>query len=891
MQKKGMRQRLLASVLAFTMAVMLPAAVFATTYDGAEALKNKLVNADVVDTNVVKLNNNVTINDVNLIVKGDVILDLNGHTLTLDGKVLACSPDGQPGTLTIRDSDTSGRGKITGTGLEGVLVQAQNGGTINIESGTIANTSSNAGNAAVDAILGSTLNMSGGTIIGKKFGLHTQDENTVVQVTGGTIKNEDAESAAVSVTNSSRFTMTAGQIDAAGQFVSVGVTQDKAESASDAMSATATFGGTAVVVSRNTTDLADSQVKYYGILNIQDNAQITGGIGVFENGRLNVSGGSITSNSNDFAISTNGSPDGQPHSSKGAIIKISGGTITGGSGTAAVYLPAGETTISGGTITGGAAVLARGGKVDITDGATLVSNATGETIEAGDAGYPVPAGALTVDDANYPAENNVTVSGGDFTGNVTFANKGAATAEAGEKLTVSGGTYSDPGDHFKNYLEEDKLAVGVNGTTYVGTQAEAAVNDLAEGDTLTVLQTAADSSLEIPAGVEVDNQTGNDIIVNGESVRQDEEIYTVDDTVLVNIMEEAARLTKEDYTAESWSALEDALTNAKTVLENKTLTDPDYQDKIDTAADAVKAAIADLAKVPEVTPEEPETPSDGWQKNDDGTYSYYKNGAMLTAQWLEENGKWYYLDADGKTVTGWLKDDGVWYYLNTDTSMATGWILLDGTWYYLNGSGAMMTDWQDINGTWYYFYGSGAMASSTWIGNSYVDESGAWIPNPVNEGWIKSGRRWWYQNANGSYPANVWKRIGGAWYHFDASGWMQTGWILDGSTWYYLNADGAMRTGWLKDGDTWYYLNADGAMRTGWFKDGDTWYYLNADGAMQTGWFKDGDTWYYLNADGAMQTGWILDGSTWYYLNEDGAMEHDTVIDGYRLDADGAWIK
>ena len=38
----------------------------------------------------------------------------------------------------------------------------------------------------------------------------------------------------------------------------------------------------------------------------------------------------------------------------------------------------------------------------------------------------------------------------------------------------------------------------------------------------------------------------------------------------------------------------------------------------------------------------------------------------------------------------------------------------------------MVTGWKQIGNTWYYFYSGGGMASNTWIGNSYVNESGVW---------------------------------------------------------------------------------------------------------------------------------------------------------------------
>ena len=36
--------------------------------------------------------------------------------------------------------------------------------------------------------------------------------------------------------------------------------------------------------------------------------------------------------------------------------------------------------------------------------------------------------------------------------------------------------------------------------------------------------------------------------------------------------------------------------------------------------------------------------------------------------------------------------------------------------------------------------------------------------------WVKDGKGWWYQEDNGSWPANQWKQINGQWYWFDSNG-------------------------------------------------------------------------------------------------------------------------
>lgn len=74
--------------------------------------------------------------------------------------------------------------------------------------------------------------------------------------------------------------------------------------------------------------------------------------------------------------------------------------------------------------------------------------------------------------------------------------------------------------------------------------------------------------------------------------------------------------------------------------------------------------------------------------------------------------------------------------------------------------------------------------------------------------WIQSSNgKWWYKLSDGSYFKDCWAQINGKWYHFDASGWMQTGWITDGEYKYYLEPDGQMATNkWIGN----YYVDSSG---------------------------------------------------------------------------------
>ena len=331
-------------------------------------------------------------------------------------------------------------------------------------------------------------------------------------------------------------------------------------------------------------------------------------------------------------------------------------------------------------------------------------------------------------------------------------------------------------------------------------------------------------------------------------------------------------------------------------------------------------------------------------KNNQSTNQRVKT-TTTAAGWVSSGGRWWYRNADGSyPKSTWKLINGSWYYFESDGWMATGWKKLGGEWYYLTSSGAMATGWVKLNGKYYFMNGSGEMQHDTWVDNGayYVNSDGVWVEGKTSQnrvessrtdsaaGWVSGGGRWWYREADGSYPRNSWKVINGSWYYFDGSGWMVTGWRKIGGTWYYLNpGNGDMATGWTTIGGTRYYMNQDGAMVEGWSQQNGTWYYLKpGSGNIATGWLKLGATWYYLASDGkmltgfqniggskyylntgsgAMAVGWLQLGSDWYYMNGSGAMLTDwqnidgseyyfyssgamavsTVIGGVEIGADG----
>ena len=218
----------------------------------------------------------------------------------------------------------------------------------------------------------------------------------------------------------------------------------------------------------------------------------------------------------------------------------------------------------------------------------------------------------------------------------------------------------------------------------------------------------------------------------------------------------------------------------------------------------------------------------------DGSQWKYSNGdgTYKTSQWLLLNGVWYYFDAKGIMQTGWTKVGDTTYYMDASGAMQAGWLYLDDTWYYLGSSGARVADcWQWINNKCYYFDNNGYMAANTWIGDSYVDASGAWVPGKQKPtpGWKVVSGRWKYMESNGEYVKSRWLLLGSTWYHFDENGWMQTGWIQLGDSKYYLESSGAMLSnGWHWIENVCYYFDNNGCMAS------DTWidnWYVDVNGA------------------------------------------------------------
>lgn len=136
--------------------------------------------------------------------------------------------------------------------------------------------------------------------------------------------------------------------------------------------------------------------------------------------------------------------------------------------------------------------------------------------------------------------------------------------------------------------------------------------------------------------------------------------------------------------------------------------------------------------------------------------------------------------------------------------------------------------------------GGGGGGSRSGGGSAKASQNSTSIPQG-SISWQRDNKGWWIKNSDGSYPRNEWKLVNNSWYFFDSQGYMFTGWLNSNGSWYYMNTDEG-----------------------------------SDNGKMVTGWRVVSGKWYYLST--------ATDGSG-------GKMLLNTIIDGYKLGADGAWVK
>lgn len=109
--------------------------------------------------------------------------------------------------------------------------------------------------------------------------------------------------------------------------------------------------------------------------------------------------------------------------------------------------------------------------------------------------------------------------------------------------------------------------------------------------------------------------------------------------------------------------------------------------------------------------------------------------------------------------------------------------------------------WMKSGDRWWYQFEDGTYAKSEYIDGYWIDANG-WYDASWYGAWYSNENGWWFQSA-GWYPASQWLKINKKWYHFSSSGYMDVKkWI--GKS--YVGEDGA----WIEG-----YKNPDGSVGSG----------------------------------------------------------------------------
>ena len=183
--------------------------------------------------------------------------------------------------------------------------------------------------------------------------------------------------------------------------------------------------------------------------------------------------------------------------------------------------------------------------------------------------------------------------------------------------------------------------------------------------------------------------------------------------------------------------------------------------------------MADLSNMPirfaKLMPDEKK--ADQWLRK--GTEWYgLRNGEALSGV-VEDGGKLYYLDDNGKMLTGWQKIDGKWHYFKKG-AMSFGWQKISGKWYYFLPSTGVMANncTKEIDGKTYAFRKNGSLGINGWV-EITVDPAEYVIDGEDADD--TPGGLWFYTNAQGEIMTDTVINYGGEEYQLGDRGfWYDT---------------------------------------------------------------------------------------------------------------------
>ena len=346
------------------------------------------------------------------------------------------------------------------------------------------------------------------------------------------------------------------------------------------------------------------------------------------------------------------------------------------------------------------------------------------------------------------------------------------------------------------------------------------------------------------------------------------------------------------------------------VVDSEKLTEEVTEESTEAGYEAENSDIAPLAAM-----------ADGWQLDEDGNYSYIKDGELVKDCVMQINGVYYGFDAYGTMYAGrpfqyeyrgeyrakadgslyvseWYQDNkGKWYYYDEEgVSVRYKEKNIDGKIYYFtiglssnilyyangkeyladqNGERVQTKGWYQQNGGWYYVKEDGSLYKGILNDGGYTYQLNPvmLVSQPISIEY-KSGDAYTIDE-NGHVSA-----CADGFYEYDSYGYyvrdgkiVKNEWKYSDGKWYYFGGQGIMvQSGSGQIDGKYYYLDSDGAMVTnGWnYGISGEWHYAYPSGELAVG-----DTWingkeYHFNSSGTLQTGIVQNGDTYTLYGDDG---------------------
>ena len=472
---------IMAMVMVFALAVPVSVSAAASgtevTVETVDELKAAISNPDVSE---IKLINEIVLIE-HITINRELMIDLNGKSLNI-GKSRSAMEIAIPsgGNLTITDK-SSAEIETQGKLIMYDSIYVSDGGQLNVAGGTISNESSQNAPQKTIHVTGesSKVVVSGGMITNKvETSIYAESGN--VEINGGVVEapkssKNGRECSGLYIIGNAKGLITGGRISNAGPY------------------------SYAVKVSGE----AGSKLTVNG--GLIENSGIGNTMAIFLGGESSIDfiDGEIINNYASTSSKAVGIFSGQN------VFNMQGGTITDKSENAAIYMAGNsEFNLSGGKIISE--------KLAFSVVNDPIVNITGGVVDAGtyvfyEKNYNPDNPPAAVFKINPESADAVELIGGEGINDPD--EPFSPTSE------ITGGSFSHD---VKAYVAGGKNEIKTNETGapyHVGNDADKAIADAASGDTITVIK--ADTDLQVPEDVLVDNETGKEITVNNKTVEAD----------------------------------------------------------------------------------------------------------------------------------------------------------------------------------------------------------------------------------------------------------------------------------------------------------------------------------------------------------------------------------